>query len=703
MLGGSLACSTEPPTSDSPPPALDLGLVAADPGTVLAGQRVSLGALPSGGAGGRSMGWTQVQGPEVSLDDPASIHPSLWAPAVDEVTTLAFEVSVVDRTGQRATRSVSLVVEPAPLTVSAGAEQRVAPGQTVALNGVLAGSADVAEVTWTQTLGTPVSLDDVHRLDPTFVAPTPDAGAELAFSLEATTSAGAVVAGHTSIRIAEDWFGVHAGPDLTATAGDDLSLRATPRGELTPPLTWSWSWSSPGGDASITQAATPATTATLGSGDNWAFMVTVEDVDGRTAQDELSVIGITPPGADLWVNTISAVQFIPGVPARLHATAAGGDGSFTYAWQDLSGVLSLSDADTPDPLVTAPAVANLIDALLLVEVTDGTGATATDLASFSVVSASGTLQAGADRTVGGGQRVYLTATLDQGAPVGPVTWTKQSGPTFPVEGLETRNPNFVAPQLDTTLVFAVEGAGVLADDIRLSVDADDPEPRMFAPAEVVSGQRFSVTAALDQPPTQGAVTFTWQQVDGPAAVLGSGDTATLEVTAPVVDDDDAITLGVVVELSSGRKAVATTSIEVAGRATVRPPAALPAASIGIDDRRMLTCEASVRCDLDQSLTTCPPERPFGLNHVRMPGDGTYEIRKRCASAETCYARWWATTRVDADCSALRAPGTDLTGLAEGGTIRICELCCSGAECNAPTFPDDDTLLRCDADGCRPRR
>jgi len=680
---------------------LDLGLTVATIDRALSGQTVRLGALPSGGAAQRRLAWTQTAGPPVSLTDAASMHPQFVAPSVAMVTELEFRVVATDRSGGRVERTVSLEVSPAPLEVFAGGTQSVAPNQTVALNGRLRGSGDVVGLTWTQTGGTPVSLDDPDRLDPTFVAPGVDTFDTLTFELRATAPGGGEVTSTTHVEVQPPWFDLQAGPDLLAVEGETITLLATARGAFETPT---WSWALARGDADIDLPTDASTTVTLGPplAGVWEFEVTAQDLAGHVAVGNVVVQAAADPGTtELVVQTINQVLLTPGVPVRLHATASGGDGNYTYAWQDFGGFLLLSGSVTPDPRVSALEAGPIGGVVLQVKVTDGQGAVATANVVYDLSGPAGALIAGRDRTVAAGQRVYLNATA-VGGTVDGVSWTKELGPTFGIQGLETANPNFVAPDLDSVVIFRAETLDLTPDAVEIDVDAPSPKPDIFGPVEVVSGQRFTLAAALDDPAAD--ATFTWSQVGGPPCVMPTDEAtaATIEPIAAAVFDDQLVEFSVVVELPSGRKEVQTAEVMVRARPTVTFAEPLPDPEVGGTDRRMYVCEGSTRCDLDQMPFRCPPEAPYGLNEVRMPGDGTYEVHKSCASAQTCRARWWGTSRLDADCSELLAQGADLAAMATREVIRVCDICCSGEFCNEQIFPPSDTHLWCDDEGCRPR-
>ena len=94
------------------------GVPVADAGADLnatAGDEVSLDGSGSYHTGGESITyeWTQVAGPSVTLSANGSATPTFTAPSVDQETSMAFDLTVSDASGNTSTDAVSVVVAPA--------------------------------------------------------------------------------------------------------------------------------------------------------------------------------------------------------------------------------------------------------------------------------------------------------------------------------------------------------------------------------------------------------------------------------------------------------------------------------------------------------------------------------------------------------------------------------------------------------------
>jgi subtilisin family serine protease len=85
-------------------------------------------------------------------------------------------------------------------TVDAGADQTVNTGTTVTLQGTASDpESEPITVTWVQTLGPAVTLDDSHKLQPKFTAPA--TATTLRFSVTASTPTGPDVSDIVTVTV----------------------------------------------------------------------------------------------------------------------------------------------------------------------------------------------------------------------------------------------------------------------------------------------------------------------------------------------------------------------------------------------------------------------------------------------------------------------------------------------------------------------
>ena len=168
----------------STPDTVDIGIVArvapvADAGTaqnVTEGDTVTLDGSGSSDADGTiaTYLWEQVTGTAVTLTPSvASATPTATFTAPAAGQTLTFKLTVTDDDGLTDDETVDVTVGSAGATLQAdaGADQTVAPGASVTLDGS-ASTGTSPTFAWVQTAGTPVQLAGDDTATPTFTAPT---------------------------------------------------------------------------------------------------------------------------------------------------------------------------------------------------------------------------------------------------------------------------------------------------------------------------------------------------------------------------------------------------------------------------------------------------------------------------------------------------------------------------------------------------
>jgi hypothetical protein len=125
-----------------------------------------------------AVAWSQVSGPDVTLDNANPVVPSFTAPAVSVDIPAGFEVRSTDLDGVVARAGVNVnIFESLPPNdvpvADAGVDQVVAEGDTVQLDATSSSDGDgvVVGYQWHQTSGPGVLLSSIVHARPTFVAP----------------------------------------------------------------------------------------------------------------------------------------------------------------------------------------------------------------------------------------------------------------------------------------------------------------------------------------------------------------------------------------------------------------------------------------------------------------------------------------------------------------------------------------------------
>jgi hypothetical protein len=176
--------------------------------------------------------WTQLDGPTVTLSDPAAIQPRFAAIDIGmDSVTLIFQLTVTDAQGLEATdiSSVNVVWVNEPPVAIAGEDQKALEGDLVVLDA--SGSTDsddgIAAYAWLQLSGPEMKLSDSKARQPSFSAPDVDpAGASMTFEVTVTDFGGLYTKDTVIINVS--WVNTppvaDAGIDQSVSAGDIVTL-----------------------------------------------------------------------------------------------------------------------------------------------------------------------------------------------------------------------------------------------------------------------------------------------------------------------------------------------------------------------------------------------------------------------------------------------------------------------------------------------
>ncbi len=178
-------------------PSVDAG-DTGEPRTVVEGETVTLSGSATDPDTGDSLSyaWTQTSGPAVTLSGADSPSASFTAPtglSADAMLSFLLTVSDGRLSASARVRITVTYVNDAP-SADAGADQSVAEGATVTLNGsgTDPDTGDSLSYAWTQTGGPTVSLSRANSASPSFTAPNVlSTDAVLTFRLTVTDPRGA--------------------------------------------------------------------------------------------------------------------------------------------------------------------------------------------------------------------------------------------------------------------------------------------------------------------------------------------------------------------------------------------------------------------------------------------------------------------------------------------------------------------------------
>ena len=277
--------------------------------------------------------WSQVSGPAVTLSNPSSVNPTFPASGTG---TLVFSLVVNDGHGNSSTpASVTITVQDRAPTAMAGSNTSVIPGNRYTLDGSGSSDPDGDAITysWTQTGGTPVTLDTSVAGKATFTAPL-QPGA-LQFSLVVSDGQLSSPPSTVMITVTTDPVPVAtAGADQTVPKRSTAVLQGSGTDSDQQPLTYLWQQVA--GTPVILQNATSAmaTFVAPATPGDLKFSLTVNDGINNSVPSALTVhvIDLAP--------VISSVVFSPSSPRRndpisavVNAIDPDGDAiTLSYVW-----------------------------------------------------------------------------------------------------------------------------------------------------------------------------------------------------------------------------------------------------------------------------------------------------------------------------------------------------------------------------------
>jgi hypothetical protein len=235
-----------------------------------------------------------------------------------------------------------------PPTANAGADQVVAPGATVNLDGSASSDSNgtIATFAWTQTAGSAVTLASAGTASPSFTAPT--AAGTLTFQLTVTDNGGA---SHSdTITVTVNAIPVaSAGADQTVSAGAAVTLTGSATDADGTIASYAWAQTS-GPTVTLTNAnsatasfTAPNTAATL------VFSLSAIDDRGANHVDSVTVTVtaiVNPPAGPAIARHPNNPIALEHGSAMMFVAASGND--LTYEWRSSSGAVVKSG---PEPFL----------------------------------------------------------------------------------------------------------------------------------------------------------------------------------------------------------------------------------------------------------------------------------------------------------------------------------------------------------------
>lgn len=471
--------------------------------------------------------------------------------------------------------------------VSAGDDQAVDEGVTVALAGVAADSdGTIASTAWSQLTGPEALTLTVAGTDATFVAPATKDPATYTLRFEAEDDDGWRVFDDVSVVVNP----VNADP--LADAGDDgvvderRDYVLDGDGSDSDGLIVGWTWVQTGGPpVSLGNAGAPATSFRAPDVDEdtpLTFTLTVADDESAVATDEVVVTVMDANDAPL-VAAGQDQTVGEGTTVSLVGEALDPDGLIAgVVWTQSSGpTVLIDDSDALAASFVAPTVDADTAITLRLTATDSDGATAYDDVVIVVSPVNLPPEAAAGDDLSGLEQTTITVSgfaEDPDGTVASVEWTQLGGTpaTIATPGQASTAvtlPDVLDSQVLTLRFTATDDEGATAsDDVVITVIPQNQPPIVDAGAgqSVLVNATVTLTgSAVDADGT--VVAFQWRQTAGPTVALSNANGAVASFRAPIATNDYRLTFELKAIDDAG--AFATDTVDVDVRSRLLPPEA----------------------------------------------------------------------------------------------------------------------------------
>jgi len=519
--------------------------------------QVSLDGTGSSDSDGtiQSYSWRQTAGPAVTLTGANSATATFTSPLVSATTTLSFELTVRDNSGDTGRDTVNVTVRKnnLPPVSRAGADQSVNEGTQVTLDGTSSSDQDgtVGGYSWQQIAGPGVALTAPVPGMLSFSAPSVAVDTVLTFQLTVTDNQGATGVDTVDVLVRNTNDPVaNAGPDQTVYERTSVVLG----GSATDPdgTVASYSWTQLSGitvSLSGANTASASFTAPSVSSDRvLTFRLTVTDNNGLTGTDTVAITVrnlVVPPianaGPDQTVNQTTTVS-LTGVGS------SDSDGSIAgYAWIQTAGpTVALSGATSVSASFVAPTVAADTVLTFQLTVTDNDGATSVDFVNVTVrkTNIAPVAKAGSDQSVNERVVVTLNGSGSYDPDGGTLTyqWSQTFGPSVVLSDTAAVQPQFTAPSVLSTATLRFQlrvtdsnGGAASSDTVDIIVTNVDVAPVANAGPDQTVFDGVTVTLTGTATDADGTVTqYQWTQLSGPLVSISGASGASASFVAPDV-------------------------------------------------------------------------------------------------------------------------------------------------------------------------
>ncbi|MCI0505619.1 MAG: PKD domain-containing protein, partial [Gammaproteobacteria bacterium] len=575
--------------------------------------------------------WTQIAGPSVTLSGADTATVSFAVPVLQQQSIITLRLTVVDDAGATGSDEVSVSINAPvannPPVANAGADQTVSAGALVTLSGLgTDADGDPLTYSWSQTNGPAIALANANTPVATFSAPQVTAVTDITLQLTVTDDNGAADTDPVVITVepvSNNPPVVNAGADFAVLSGNQVTITGNASdqdGQIT-----HYSWTRISGPAVTLNNSDTASVdfiaPTVAQSTQLRLRLTVVDDQGATAADDIYVTinPATGGNAAPAVNAGPDISAVAGSNVTITGTVTDDGGIITQIWTQMSGSpsLTLNNPSTLSVSFTAPNVGSATTYILRLTAVDNAAAIGFDEVAVTVTPASGntnlapTVNTGPDRAVTAGATVSITGSAsDSDGSIAGYQWTQRSGVNVALNNANTATVTFAAPAVAATSnitlrLTVTDNLGATAfDDIVVTVNpaAANVAPTANAGPNVTvnAGQQVTLAGSGNDP--DGAIaSYTWSQVSGQAIALNNTTNATLQFTAPAVQQQATATLRLTVTDNLGAAGSDDVVITINPVASNLPPTANAGADVTVTAGNTVSINGSGD-DPDGSIT-----------------------------------------------------------------------------------------------------
>ncbi len=518
-------------------------------------------------------------------------------------------------------------VNTAPMA-DAGPDQTVTVDDTVTLDGSASSDADGNNLTFVWSLSAPTgsaaALSDLAAVNPTFVA---DLSGTYTASL--TVNDGTEDSALDSVTITAEAVVVNtppvasAGPDQIVDTGTTVSLDGAASSDIDgDPLTYSWSLSTPGGGATLSDSTAVGPTFVPDVEGVYTATLIVNDLTDDSAPDRVAitvqaVVVNTAPVANAGLDQV--VTAGDTVPLNGSGSSDAEGDAITFDWSltsvPVGSTAVLSNPTAASPSFTADVEGSYVAQLI---VNDGEFNSPADTALITaqavVVNTAPMASAGTDQNVSVGDTVALdgSGSTDADGDALTFSWSLSSTPggsTATLSDVAAMNPTFVADVAGAYVAQLIVNDGALnstPDSIMLTAQVVVVNTPPVANAGLDQSLLVGDTAMLDGGSSSDAdgdpLTFSWSLSVPTGSAATVSDTGAVAPTF-VADVDGDYVAQLIVNDGQDDSTPDSVIVVVAPVLGNQPPVANAGADQSVQVNNTVTLNASGSSDPESDALT----------------------------------------------------------------------------------------------------